>query len=67
MVATLTAFAPFGVAWLLERHELERVLWAAAGAMIVALLASGLLVESSVRLRSAPGSWRSRRQTARTV
>jgi hypothetical protein len=66
-IAALTAFAAFGVAWLLASHELERILWGAAGVMIVALLASGLLVESRVRVRSSPGSWRSRRQTARTV
>jgi len=60
IIAAITAFAPFGVAWLLGRYDLERILWAAVGVAIVALLASGLLVESRVRVRAAAGSWRIR-------
>lgn len=67
IAAMTTAIAPFGVAWLLERHELERILWGAVGVTIVTLLASGILVESRVRVRTSPGSWRSRRQAPRTV
>ncbi len=67
LIAGVFAFAPFGVAWLMGRYDLERLLWGAIGVAIVALLASGLLVESRVRIRTSPGSWRSRQRTARTV
>jgi hypothetical protein len=67
MVASVTAFAPLGVVWLLGRYELERVLWGAIGVAIVALLASGLLIESRVRVRAAAGSWRTRRQQPRAA
>jgi len=67
VVVAFTAMAPFGVARLLENYQLERILWGAIGIAIVALLASGLLVESHLRVRSAPGAWRPRRQTPRTV
>jgi hypothetical protein len=67
LVTGICAFAPFGVAWLLQRYELERVLWGAIGMAIVALLASGLLIESRVHIRNASGSWRTRRQEPRVV
>jgi len=66
-VAGLLAFAPFGVAWLLARYDLERLLWGAIGVTIVALLASGLLVDARVRIRTAPGARRFRTRTARPV
>ncbi len=67
LIAGVVAFAPFGVAWLMERYELERLLWGGIGVAIVALLASGLLLESRVRIRTSPGSWRFRQRTARTA
>ncbi len=67
LIAAIFALAPFGVAWLLGRYELERLLWAGIGVAIVTLLASGLLLESRVRIRTSPGSWRSRQRTARTA
>lgn len=67
LVAGICGFAPFGVVQLLRHHELERIIWAAIGIAIVALLASGLLVESRVRIRSSAGSWRTRRQAPRAV
>jgi MFS family permease len=62
LVAAACAFGPFGVAWLLQRYDLERILWGAIGVAILALLASGLLIESRVRVRATTGSWRTRRQ-----
>jgi MFS family permease len=67
LVAAVCAFGPFGVAWLLQRYELERILWGATGIAILALLASGLLIESRVRVRTTAGSWRSRRQAPRAA
>ncbi len=67
LIAGVCAFAPFGVAWLIGRFELERLLWGGIGVAIAALLASGLLMESRVRIRSSSGSWRSRQRTARTA
>lgn len=67
LIAGVFAFAPFGVAWLMGRYDLERLLWGGIGVAIVALLASGLLLESRVRIRTSPGSWRSRQRTARTA
>lgn len=67
LIAGVFALAPFGVAWLLGRYELERLLWGGIGVAIVALLASGLLLESRIRIRTSPGSWRSRQRTARTA
>jgi MFS family permease len=64
-LAAITGLAPLGVAWLLEHYELERLLWAAAGVAIAALLASGLLVESRVRVRAALGAWRTRNNPLR--
>jgi hypothetical protein len=64
-LAAITGLAPLGVAWLLEHYELERLLWATAGVAIAALLASGLLVESRVRVRAAPGAWRTRNNPLR--
>ncbi len=67
LIAGVFAFAPFGVAWLMGRYDLERLLWGGIGLAIVALLASGLLLESRVRIRTSPGSWRFRQRTARTA
>ncbi len=67
LIAGVFAFAPFAVAWLMGRYDLERLLWGAIGVALVALLASGLLVESRARIRTSPGSWRSRQRTPRTV
>jgi hypothetical protein len=65
LLAGIIGLAPLGVAMLLDRFELERLLWAASGLAILALLASGLLVESRVRMRTSPGAWRSRTQFTR--
>lgn len=67
LIAGVFAFGPFGVAWLMGRYDLERLLWGGIGIAIIALLASGLLLESRVRIRTSPGSWRSRQRTARTI
>jgi len=67
LITAVVAFAPFGVAWLMGRYDLERLLWGGIGLAIVALLASGLLLESRVRIRTSPGSWRFRQRTARTA
>ncbi len=67
LVAGVFAFAPFGVAWLLGRYELERLLWGSIGLAIVALLASGLLPESRVRIRTSRGSMRTRQRAAPTM
>ncbi len=67
LVAAVCAFGPFGVAWLMQRHELERILWGAIGVAILALLASGLLIDSRVRVRTTVGSWRSRRQAPKAA
>lgn len=63
LAAGIVAFAPFGVAGLLGRYDLERLLWVGIGIAIVALLASGLLVDARVRIRTAPGAWRTRSRT----
>jgi hypothetical protein len=62
MVAAIFAFGPLVVARILEDVALDRVLWGAAGCAVVALLVSGLLVESHARIRTPFGSWRSPRQ-----
>ena len=67
LVTAVFAFAPLGVAWLLQEQELDRILWVAIGCASLALLASGLLVESRVRIRTSAGSWRSRRRASRAV
>lgn len=67
LIAGVFAFAPFVVAWLIGRYDLERLLWGGIGIAIVALLVSGLLLESRVHIRTSSGSWRSRQRTARTV
>jgi hypothetical protein len=67
VIAGIFAFSPFGVAWLMQRYDLERLMWAGVGVSIVALLASGLLHESRARIRTPSGTWRSRRRTPRTA
>lgn len=67
VAAGALAFAPFGVAWLLGRYDLERLLWGGIGVTILALLASGLLIDARVRIRTAPGAIRSRARTPRPV
>ncbi len=67
LVVAVFAFGPLGVAWLLGRYDLERILWGATGIAFVALLASGLLIESRVRLRTPAGAVRSTRQATNTA
>lgn len=67
LLAGIVAFAPFGVAWLMGRYDLEQLLWAGIGMALATLLASGLLVESRARVRTTARSWRVRQRTARPV
>ncbi len=46
----ILAFAPFLAAYLIGRTSLEQTLWIAAAAAFIALLISGSLVESQVRI-----------------
>lgn len=59
-LAGVFAFAPFAVAWALGEWSSDRVFWGGIGLAVVALLASGLLPNARVKVRSKPGTWRKR-------
>ncbi|HYI24886.1 MAG TPA: hypothetical protein VD767_05705 [Thermomicrobiales bacterium] len=67
LVMAIVGFGPLVVARLLDDVSLERMLWGAAVCAGLALIASGLLVESSVRVKSPVGSWRATRQATNSV
>jgi hypothetical protein len=61
LLMAICGFGPLVVALLLEDYNLDRILWGGTVCAALALFASGLLVESTVRVRTPVGSWRSAR------
>lgn len=61
--AVVGGFLPLAVAWSLDRYDMERVFWVGIGLGVVALLASGLLMNAGSRVRHSGGSWRRASQT----
>jgi len=61
------AFGPLGAAYLVNRFSLESMLYVAITLAFVALLTSGLLVESRVRVRQRSGSRRVQRTMSRST
>lgn len=63
LVAAIGAFFPLVAAWSIDRRELDVAFWGAIGLAVLALIASGLLPNSRVRVRRSTGSWRNRPTT----
>ncbi len=64
VLMAICGFGPLVVARLLNDYDLDHILWGATACAAVALFASGLLVESTVRVRTPVGTWRSTRHAA---
>ncbi len=60
LVAAIGAFFPLVAAWSIDRYDLDMAFWGAIGLAVLALIASGLLPNSRVRIRGSAGSWRNR-------
>jgi hypothetical protein len=60
LVAAIGAFLPLLAAWSIDRYELEWAFWGAIGLAVITLIASGLLPNTRVRIRTTTGSWRHR-------
>jgi MFS family permease len=56
--AVIGGLLPLVAAWSLNRYDDERVFWVAIGLGVVALLASGLLVDTGARVRGRSRAWR---------
>lgn len=63
----ILAFGPLGAAYLANRFSLESMLYVAIALAFIALVTSGLLVESSVRVRQRSGSRRVQRTVFRNA
>lgn len=66
-VMGVIAFGPLGAAYIVNRFSLEATLYVAIAVAFVALLTSGLLVESRVEARQRFGSRRVQRRMSRTA
>jgi hypothetical protein len=56
--AIIGGLLPLPAAWALNRYDDERVFWVAIGVGVMALLASGLLVDTGARVRGRSRAWR---------